>query len=253
MEPNQPSQSQTIEALLSIIEQQREQIAALTARVAELERQLGLNSSNSGKPPSSDGLKRPARTGSLREKSGKKSGGQRGHKGETLRQIETPDTVINHYPMRCPRCGGTPDLTASVSHRKRQVLDLPEPQAHTLTEHRAHLCACANCAAHCQAKLPKGIAAPVQYGARITALAVYLRNFHFIPEDRLGELLKDLFGSGFRRRPSQRWNSARQRSLLRWPRPSLERSSRRRSNTWTKRVIALAAPPNGCMWRRRFC
>jgi transposase len=96
MEPNQPSQSQTIETLLSIIEQQREQIAALTARVAELERQLGLNSSNSGKPPSSDGLKRPARTGSLREKSGKKSGGQRGHKGETLRQIETPDAVICH-------------------------------------------------------------------------------------------------------------------------------------------------------------
>jgi len=196
MEPNQPSQSQTIEALLSIIEQQREQIAALTARVAELERQLGLNSSNSGKPPSSDGLKRPARTGSLREKSGKKSGGQRGHKGETLRQIETPDAVINHYPMRCPRCGGTPDLTASVSHRKRQVMDLPEPQALTVTEHRAHLCACANCGAHCQAEFPEGIAAPVQYGARITALAVYLRNFHFIPEDRLGELLKDLFGIG---------------------------------------------------------
>jgi transposase len=193
---NQPSQSQTIETLLSIIERQQEQIAALTARVAELERQLGLNSSNSGKPPSSDGLKRPARTSSLREKSGKKSGGQRGHKGETLRQTGTPDAVINHYPVRCPQCGEAPGAAASLSHRKRQVMDLPKPQALTVTEHRAHLCACANCGAHCQADFPEGIAAPVQYGARITALAVYLRNCHFIPEDRLAELLQDLFGIG---------------------------------------------------------
>ena len=90
---DQPSQSQAIEALLAIIgelravnEAQRKEIAALSARVAELERQLGLNSSNSGKPPSSDGLNKPPRTGSLREKTGKKSGGQKGHKGETLAQ-----------------------------------------------------------------------------------------------------------------------------------------------------------------------
>ena len=193
---DQPSQSQTIETLLSIIEEQREQIAALTARVAELERQLGLNSSNSSKPPSSDGLKKEPRARSLREKTGKKSGGQRGHKGETLLQTGTPDMVIDHYPVRCPQCGGTPVLAASASHSKRQVMDLPEPQALTVTEHRAHLCACANCGAPCQADFPEGVTAPVQYGARITALAVYLRTCHFIPEDRLAELLQDLFGIG---------------------------------------------------------
>lgn len=193
---SQPSQSQTIETLLSIIEKQREQIAALTARVAELERQLGLNSSNSSKPPSSDGLKKEPRMRSLREKTGKTSGGQRGHKGETLRQIEMPDTVIDHYPVRCPQCGGTPVLAESASHSKRQVMDLPAPQTLTVTEHRAHLCACANCGARCQADFPESVTAPMQYGARITALAVYLRTFHFIPEDRLGELLQDLFGIG---------------------------------------------------------
>src|ERR1700687_6242011 len=61
-------------------------VAALRAHIAELERRLGLNSSNSGKPPSSDGLRKPARVTSLRERSDKKSGGQKGHKGETLRQ-----------------------------------------------------------------------------------------------------------------------------------------------------------------------
>jgi hypothetical protein len=66
-------------------------IAQLQERIAELERRLGLNSGNSGKPPSSDGLKKPVRVSSLRERSGKKTGGQNGHRGETLRRSETPD------------------------------------------------------------------------------------------------------------------------------------------------------------------
>src|SRR5271167_3182764 len=77
-------------------------VAALRAHVAELERRLGLNSSNSGKPPSSDGLKKPARVSSLRERSGKKPGGQKGHKGETLRQVTDPNEVVNHYPPAAP-------------------------------------------------------------------------------------------------------------------------------------------------------
>src|SRR4051794_41872955 len=65
-------------------------IKSLLARVAELERRLGLDSSNSGKPPSSDGLKKPPRTTSLREPSGRKPGGQKGHPGTTLRRAGHP-------------------------------------------------------------------------------------------------------------------------------------------------------------------
>jgi transposase len=72
----------------------RSQNTTLMARIAELERRLGLNSSNSGKPPSSEGLKKPARVSSLREPSGKKTGGQKGHPGETLRRTETPDVTM---------------------------------------------------------------------------------------------------------------------------------------------------------------
>lgn len=71
-------------------------IYALLERVEELERRLGLNSTNSGKPPSSDGLKREQRVQSLRKPSGKKSGGQEGHEGTTLRQVELADEVIEH-------------------------------------------------------------------------------------------------------------------------------------------------------------
>src|ERR1700750_2868935 len=80
-------------------------VAALRAQIAELERRLGLNSSNSGKPPSSDGLKKPSRVSSLRERSGKKPGGQKGSNGETLQQLPDPDDVVNHYPSACSMCG----------------------------------------------------------------------------------------------------------------------------------------------------
>lgn len=193
-QPNQPLQSKTVETLLLIIEKQQEQIAALTARVAELERQLGLNSSNSSKPPSSDGLKRPSRTGSLREKSGKKSGGQQGHKGHTLKQVETPDMVIAHFPGKCSNCGETSNVAESVSYQKRQVVDLPEPLRPVVTEHRAYACLCPACGLRTQAEFPEEVTAPVQYGSRIAAVAVYLQTCHFIPEDRLAELLKDLYG-----------------------------------------------------------
>jgi len=76
----------------------RSEHAALRGRLAEWERRLGLNSSNSGKPPSSDGLKKPLRVSSLWEPSGKKGGGQNGHPGETLRRVEKPDSIIDHYP-----------------------------------------------------------------------------------------------------------------------------------------------------------
>src|SRR5438132_6904104 len=123
-------------------EQSREElialVAALRAQIAELERRLGLNSSNSGKPPSSDGLKKPARVSSLRERSGKKPGGQKGHKGETLRQVTDPNEVVNHYPPACSMCGEGLDPETSVGHSTRQVFDLPQPQPLVVTEHRAH-------------------------------------------------------------------------------------------------------------------
>ena len=93
----------------------KELITGMQARIAELERQLGLNSSNSGKPPSSDGLKKPMRTRSLREPSGKKRGGQKGHPGETLRQVKTPDVVVDHYPEICAGCGAALPVDVCVT------------------------------------------------------------------------------------------------------------------------------------------
>ncbi len=174
---------------------QGELIARLLAEIAELKRRLGLDSSNSGKPPSSDGLKKkPSRVRSLRERSGKRTGGQKGHPGKTLLQVETPDTVVDHYPAACARCGSALTAAMATSHGARQVFDLPAPQPLVVTEHRAHVCSCGRCGAPTQAAFPEGVAAPVQYGARISAFVVYLLQGHFVPEDRLAELMRDLFG-----------------------------------------------------------
>src|SRR5438128_1860427 len=74
----------------------------LKERIVELERRLGLNSSNSSKPPSSDGLRRPP--SSLRPKGKNPSGGQRGHKGHTLIQVPNPDEIIHHRVENCEVC-----------------------------------------------------------------------------------------------------------------------------------------------------
>ena len=132
----------------------RAEVVALTGRLAELERRLGLNSSNSGKPPSSDGLKKPPRVSSLREPSGKKTGGQKGHPGETLRRVETPDATIDHYPAACAVCGEPLSAAMATGHVARQVFDLPEPRPLIVTEHRAHGCRCAACGTQTRASVP---------------------------------------------------------------------------------------------------
>jgi transposase len=190
----EPPSELSKEELIALIAALRAENAALKARMAELERRLELNSSNSGKPPSSDGLKKPARVRNLRERSGKKPGGQKGHKGETLRQVTDPDDVVNHYPVACSMCGVGLDPETSVGHSARQVFDLPEPQPLVVTEHRGHDCQCPACGAKTRAPFPDGVNAPVQYGARITAFVIYLLHYQLLPENRLTALMADLFG-----------------------------------------------------------
>ena len=166
-------------------------------RLQYLERRLGLDSSTSSKPPSSDGLRKPParrRTSSLRRKSKRKSGGQPGHKGTTLRQTAAPDHVEEHWPEQCGDCGAPLAAADAVGQPvARQVFDLPEPQPLEATEHRAHACRCGQCGSTTRAAFPEGVKAPAQYGPRLAATAVYLQNFHFLPEDRLAELLRELF------------------------------------------------------------
>jgi transposase len=100
-------------------------VATLQARIAELERQIGLNSGNSGKSPSTDGLKKkPARVSSLRERSDKKSGGQNGHPGKTLSRTETPAATVDHFPATCAGFSAAVNEAMATGHTARQSLPL---------------------------------------------------------------------------------------------------------------------------------
>jgi transposase len=176
------------------LERGQAELIDLRTKCADLERRLGLNSTNSGKPPSSDGLKKPRRVSSLRTPSGRKTGGQPGHRGATRWQTGTPDVFVDHFPEACSECGDQLTRKMATGHVARQVIDLPEPQPLVVTEHRAHECRCATCGNKTRAPFPEGVTAPVQYGQRIAALVVYLANYQLLPQKRLAELLAIVFG-----------------------------------------------------------
>jgi transposase len=171
------------------------QILALQAENSELRRRLGLDSSNSSKPPSSDGLKKKPRIlGSLRGRSDKQSGGQKGHQGGTLRQVANPDAAVRHEACACGHCGAALDATSATGIEKRQVFDIPERPL-LVTEHQATIYHCMRCRGVTKATFPEGVVSPTQYGERIKAAAIYLNVQQLIPEDRAAQALSDLFGA----------------------------------------------------------
>jgi transposase len=190
-----PEVRDLITALQREIEVLRAENAALRQKVADLQRQLDKNSSNSSKPPSSDGLKKPPRVaGSTRGKSDKPSGGQAGHAGGTLKQVAKPDVIERHEARACRHClaGLTAAMITGVE--KRQVFDLPEPRLE-VTEHQAMTYCCAHCRGRTTAAFPEGVISSAQYGPRVRAAAVYLNVQQLIPEDRVAQAMADLFGA----------------------------------------------------------
>ena len=189
----------TYDRLAELVVQQAEEIARLKAhimgqdaRIAELERQLASTSRNSSKPPSSDGLAKPAPK-SLRGKSGRKPRGQIGHKGETLRQVADPDVVLRHEPACCAGCGGSLAGATEPGVARRQVFDLP-PVDIRVTEHQLVSRRC-GCGAVTRAEAPDGVGAPVQYGPRMLAVIVYLYMGQYLSKQRTAQALSELFGT----------------------------------------------------------
>jgi len=179
-----------------------EMLLRLEARVRQLERQvqelkgrLALSSRNSSKPPSSDGLAKPAPK-SLRQKSGRRRGGQPGHPGRTLQPVEQPDHIVPHRLEVCP-CGLCQGRTLGdvpvVGYEQRQVFEVPRKLLE-VTEHRAEIKRCPVSGRLVTAAFPKSIQAPAQYGPRFRGLMIYFNNRQLIPYDRLTEVSEDVFG-----------------------------------------------------------
>ena len=161
------------------------------AEIKELKAQLAKNSRNSGKPPSSDGLKKPAPK-SLRPESDRKSGGQTGHDGQTLTQVEAPDFIERHAVTVCRGCARNLKDVMALRYERRQEFEIP-PVRMQVTEHQAEIKICPDCAVCNKGNFPVHITQPVQYGARVKATACYLGQNHLLPYERLQEIFRDLY------------------------------------------------------------
>ncbi len=188
----------TIAALRAELAAAQETIAALTSQVAlllervkELEGQRATDSHNSSKPPSSDGPARLPR--SLRGKSGKKAGGQPGHRGAHLRLVDAPDQVVVQRPLVCPQCAASLEEEEADGVERRQVVEMPPVRA-VVTEYRGLRVRCPRCRTAVTGAFPAAVAAPVQYGPRLRALAVYLTHQQLLPYGRARAVLRDLLG-----------------------------------------------------------
>jgi len=180
---------------------------ALVPIILDLQARLALNSRNSSKPPSSDGYIKPAPK-SLREKRGRKSGGQPGHPGYTLKPVERPDETIMVPLSTCPKgCDTQLHHCPTIGHVHRQVFDLPL-KLFLVTEYRAETKHCPACDVDVTAPFPPDVTAPVQYGGRWLACLAYLRDQNFIASQRLSQFCADIFGQPVSEQTIQRAETA---------------------------------------------
>ena len=179
--------------LIEIIETLLVEINQLKEENKKLKAQLNMNSSNSSMPPSTDGFKKKAKNNSLREKSGKKTGGQPKHKGHTLEKVENPDFVVELKDDICPHCSSNVENVPSLEIKTRQVFDIPEPEIE-VTEYRAHSVLCPNCNKVHTSKFPETVTQPTSYGPRIKVLITNLNVQNHISYNRIKEFIKDSYG-----------------------------------------------------------
>ena len=176
----------------------RQKLSDLEESKKLLVRRANLNSSNSSKPPSSDGYRKPAPK-SLRGKSGLKQGGQTGHPGRTIVLPHEPDELVLHYPNKCTGCPRFDRCLKDSSFTQcesRFVVDLVVETK--VTEHRTMKTSC-ECGMDASGRslkgtFPEDVKAYIQYGNSVTSVVSMLSGYGFVSYGRITGLLRDLTG-----------------------------------------------------------
>ncbi len=174
---------QLIGELCSIIKQMQVEIDELKARLKQ-------NSQNSHRPPSSDNLQKPNPKPAISRKK-KKRGGQKGHRGETLKKVENPDVVVDCEPTGCD-CGEATWVGESEIIDTRQVFELPKPRLE-VSEYRRikRICQCGQ--ASC-GEFPEKVSGQTQYGGRVQAIVALMSVQGCLSHRKIGEIFADLYG-----------------------------------------------------------
>lgn len=180
--------------LLQLVLQDNENLrtlnATLMARIGELEAQQKLNSQNSHHPPSQDKFNVPPKTG-LPKAVGKEKGGQKDHKGDTLKMVSQADKIEECLPHKCVCGADLIEITSTVVER-RQVFDIPSPRL-AVTEYQRMAKVC-RCGCVNTGDFPSEVKAPVQYGAGVMSFTTLLSAGFHLSYQHISQLFKDLYG-----------------------------------------------------------
>ena len=181
-----------LQQLRALVAEQAKRIEQLRQRIAELEARLAKDSHNSSKPPSSDPPFRKPPPRSQRTASGRKPGGQKGHKGATRALVDAPNHLVVmglEGACTCGRCRS--QINAELLPERRQVIELVIHRE--VTEYRVVAGTCA-CGRMHRSDFPEEISAPVQYGPGVCAFAVYMTQYQLLPFERTATVLDELAG-----------------------------------------------------------
>ena len=184
--------NQIIQGLNETIEGLHRNIDELNQTIKGLTERLGLNSRNSSKPPSSDGLNKP-NPKSLRGLSGKKAGGQPGHTGSHFNITAEPDEIVLHVPNVCRSCPNHDDcVSRACVGETRKVVEAVVTV--NITAHQSLVLECPLHGGTQKGEFPENIKAPVQYGVNLQALAVAMNTVGAVSVNRTHEILSGVFG-----------------------------------------------------------
>ena len=168
------------------------EVAGLRSEIAELRRRLGMDSSNSSRPPSSDGLDRKQRSSS--SGSSGKRGKPRGAPGATRMLVDDPDETLVCRPSVCGGCAHDLAGAGQYASQRRQVFEVLPPPEPRVTEYQVQSLVCPDCDTVTSGQAPAGVNGRVQFGPGAKARMVYLRGAQFLPFGRLTHALGVLCG-----------------------------------------------------------
>lgn len=172
-------------------------IESLQEKLKESVRVNRMDSSNSSKPPSSDGYRKPKPT-SLRVRSGRSPGGQPGHSGHNMAVPHEPDEVIDHYPTRCEGCPRFSECRSGTSFscsESRYVVDAV--MLTKVTEHRRIDAVCpmeSTDSESVSGSFPENVKAHVQYGDSFSVVTGLLDTYGAMSDSRISDLMQAFFG-----------------------------------------------------------
>jgi len=171
------------------------QVTVLQARVGELERQAGRDSSTSSRPPSSDSpYKKKGRDRSSRERGKRRPGKQPGDPGTTMSLVDDPDESFDCPPAECCGCGAGLAGEPVTAQRRHQVTDIGPAPAPRVTQYVAQAKQCPCCGTVSEGEMPAGVRARASFGPEVSAQAANLTVGHYVPVYRATLLLCQLAG-----------------------------------------------------------